>query len=146
MYIGIDISYQKEGAVCAAYATGVTSICMGPKIFQFNEFAGAIGLKKPRQPAEGTDLSKENLASLSPLSLHLPLLLKIFMSLFRTSKVTETAERPSALIEIRMVDKLGLPLDPSAAWAALQLAFKDHPHLEVKSAKIYPDKEGPSVE
>lgn len=63
------------------------------------------------------------------------------MSLFRTTKVTSAAERPSVLIELKLVDKLGLPMDASFAWQALLDAFKDHPHLTVQSAKIFPDKE-----
>lgn len=61
------------------------------------------------------------------------------MSLFRTPN-TPVNERPSALIQLRLVDKLGLPIDPSAAWAALVLAFKDHPHFTVHKAEISPDK------
>lgn len=62
------------------------------------------------------------------------------MSLFRTPPKTLGAERPSVLIELRLVDKLGVPIDPSGAWAALVLAFKDHPHFAVEAAKIFPDK------
>lgn len=62
------------------------------------------------------------------------------MSLLR-KKVSNGEERPSLLIELRMVDKLGLPLDPSIAWAALKDAFKGHPHLEVYQARISPDKD-----
>ncbi len=49
-------------------------------------------------------------------------------------------ERPSVLIELKMVDKLGLPLDPALAWLALKEAFKGHPHLDVYQAKISPNK------
>jgi len=60
------------------------------------------------------------------------------MSLFRTTK-SLGAERPSVLIKLRLIDKLGLPIDPSLAWQALLIAFKDHPHLEVSKAEIRPD-------
>jgi len=50
-------------------------------------------------------------------------------------------DRPSVLIELKLVDKLGLPLDASIAWQALLIAFKDHPHLQIYQAKISPDKQ-----
>lgn len=50
-------------------------------------------------------------------------------------------DRPSVLISLRLVDKYGLPIDPSYAWLALKDAFKDHKHLEVFQATIGPDKD-----
>ena len=61
------------------------------------------------------------------------------MSLLRQNHTT-VAERPSALITIRMIKKDGTPLDASDAWAALLKAFEDHKTLAVKTAEIKPDK------
>ena len=62
------------------------------------------------------------------------------MNLFRDSK-TQGASRPSVLVNLRMVDKKGEPLDPSTAWEALKIAFKDHPTLDIFQATVSPDKE-----
>ena len=59
----------------------------------------------------------------------------------RSTKVNNTTDRPSLLVGLRLVDKLGLPLDPSVAWLALKDAFKNHPHLEIHQATLSPDKE-----
>ena len=50
-------------------------------------------------------------------------------------------DRPTLSIRLVLKDKLGLPIDPSIAWLALQIAFKDHPHLAVYQAEIAPGKE-----
>lgn len=63
------------------------------------------------------------------------------MSLFRAGAKSHGAERPSVVIELKLIDKFGLPIDPSSAWFALQEAFKNHPTLMVKAAQIKPDKE-----
>jgi hypothetical protein len=64
------------------------------------------------------------------------------MNLFRKN-TGDAKERPSVLIELRLVDKFGLPIDPSYAWLALLEAFQNHKHLEVQQARVSPDKEGP---
>ncbi len=61
------------------------------------------------------------------------------MSIFRSEK-TQGAERPSILIQLRLLDKAGVPVDPSLAWQALLLAFKDHPHYAITKAEFSPDK------
>lgn len=68
------------------------------------------------------------------------------VSIFRSPAKVAGAERPSLLIEIRMIDKLDLPLDAHVCWSALQLAFKDHPHLRIEAATIRPDKGGKELE
>lgn len=62
------------------------------------------------------------------------------MSLFRSQK-GHGSERPSVLIQLRLVDKLGVPIDASQAWLALQAAFKNHAHLEVFQVEVRPDKD-----
>lgn len=63
------------------------------------------------------------------------------MSIFTTRKVNDTTDRPSVLIQLRLIDKGGDPVDASEAWAALVLAFKDHPHFAVSKCEIRPDKD-----
>ena len=63
------------------------------------------------------------------------------MSLFKPTLKTPGADRPSVLINLRLVDKLGVPVDASLAWLTLKAMFKDHPHLDVFQATISPDKD-----
>jgi len=61
------------------------------------------------------------------------------MSLLRTHN-TSVNGRPTILVQLRMIDKGDQPLDPSLAWQALLIAFKDHPHYQVVQAEFSPDK------
>ncbi len=63
------------------------------------------------------------------------------MSLLRQSSKSSGLDRPSVLVQLRLRDKLGVPVDASNAWLALKAAFKDHPHLEITQAEIRPDKD-----
>lgn len=65
------------------------------------------------------------------------------MSIFRSTK-GQAKERPSLLIQLKLVQKQGQPLDPSEAWQELLIAFKGHPTLEVFQARVAPDKESDS--
>lgn len=60
------------------------------------------------------------------------------MNLFKPSPV---AERPSVLIQLRLVDKTGAPIDPHDAWKDLIALFKNHPHLQIFKAEFTPDKD-----
>lgn len=50
-----------------------------------------------------------------------------------------SAQRPSLLITLRLVDKQGFPLDESVAWEALNKAFMTHPYYSIEQAEIRPD-------
>lgn len=66
------------------------------------------------------------------------------MSLFRSKKTTPTASRPSVLLQLRLVDKQGDPLDETAVWEGLKALFKDHPNLEIFQVEIRPDPQNDS--
>lgn len=66
MLIRQEISRQKEGRYAGPINRLSTSTGTMSRIFSFNEFARTVGLKEPVQSAEGTGLSKENLASILP--------------------------------------------------------------------------------
>lgn len=63
------------------------------------------------------------------------------MSLLRSKSTPTTAERPSVSVTLTLTAKNKAPLDASEAWLAIQLAFEDNEHYEVKSARIAPNKE-----
>jgi len=60
------------------------------------------------------------------------------MSLFR-SKSDPAAERPSVLLQLRLVDKFGTPIDASYAWEELKALFQNHKHLDISRCEIRPD-------
>ena len=64
------------------------------------------------------------------------------MNPFRS--LTNSTDRPSVKIQLKMKTRLGVPLDASQAWEAIKAAFASHPDLEVYQAKISPDKEADS--
>lgn len=66
------------------------------------------------------------------------------MNLF-SSKNKPHASRPSVLLQLRLVDKAGDPLEETAVWEGLKLLFKNHPNLEIHQCEISPDKEGSSI-
>lgn len=67
------------------------------------------------------------------------------MSLFRSKNKTQAASRPSLLLQLRLVDKVGDPLEEDVVWKDLLARFKDHPNLEIFRCEIRPDKDGSSI-
>ncbi len=64
----LPIAAVNKGRIARPSHAATSSTGTRSRIFSFNEFAGTVGLKEPRQSAAGTDLSKENLASIPPLA------------------------------------------------------------------------------
>lgn len=67
------------------------------------------------------------------------------MTLFRSKTKQPTASRPSVLLQLRLVDKAGDPLEETAVWEGLKFLFKNHPNLEIYQCEIRPDTEGSSI-
>lgn len=62
------------------------------------------------------------------------------MSLLRR-RGPKNVERPSVIVGLKLINKLGNPLDEQEVWDALVLLFKNHAYLEMVKASVGPDAE-----
>jgi hypothetical protein len=54
-------------------------------------------------------------------------------------------ERPSVLVQMKVVDKEGYPMDPQLVWDFLQKAFAGHAYYVLHQAEFHPDKESTAI-
>jgi hypothetical protein len=57
--------------------------------------------------------------------------------------LSKIPQRPSLLVQLRLIKRSGAALDEEEAWTALIDAFRLHPTLDVYQAEIAPDKGAP---